>query len=170
MKCKPLFIRCFSEFHLFSIWKIIAMQRCDWKRRNYNLVHNFSSYHSIRAYDAMEQQKSVIWAVDNEAGTRVCRKSSLSKQDVSARVAPGTQLVAKNGHQRTVKEAPWTMLSREISEETELSWALMSRKNWISGKRDTGIQRRKVEVRARMAHSRQGTGWEAPCDYNKDFL
>ena len=42
---------------------------------------------------------------------------------------PGTQLVAKNGHQWTAKEAPWTMLSREISEETELSWALMSRKN-----------------------------------------
>lgn len=42
---------------------------------------------------------------------------------------PGTQLVPKSGHQLTAKEAPRTMLFREISKETELSWALMSRKN-----------------------------------------
>lgn len=50
------------------------------------------------------------------------------------------------------------MLFRDISkEETELGWALLSKKNWISGKRKVSILRRQVKVRSRMAHSRQGT-------------
>lgn len=107
------------------------------------------------------KQKSATCGADDEAGTRWHwqEKSSLSIQDVSARAAPAWGAIRwpRVGNLLTAKEALWTMLLREISKETELSWALMNRKNWVSAKRHTGIQRRKVEVRSRMAHSRQGT-------------
>ena len=46
---------------------------------------------------------------------------------------------------------------REISKEaTEWGWALQSRRNWISGKREVGIGRRQVKVISRMAQNSQG--------------
>lgn len=66
--------------------------------------------------------------------------------------------VAKDGYQLTAREAPWITRFRETSqEEAELVIDLLSRRNWVGGKREVGIQRRQVKVRSRMAHSRQGT-------------
>lgn len=58
----------------------------------------------------------------------------------------------------SAKGAPWTMVFWEISKkETEWGWALLSRRNWISGKRGVGIWRRQVKVKSRMTQSRQVT-------------
>lgn len=65
--------------------------------------------------------------------------------------------VAKDGYQLTARAAPRPAWFREISkEEAEWVWDLPSRRNWISGKREVGMQRRQVKERSRMAHTGRG--------------